>query len=367
MHCRKEICSTCFCKTSLPAVPFWNSKHLIPTRSWRSLRATVRSTTSALWLHHSHPCVASAEKRPVSCREAKRLITELWSPRFVTPPWLCSQLCSETAANQRTLVETGAASLSAADVRKMWRTAERRFARHVCVRHPPAVPFWNSKYLLPTRSWRSLRRTVRSTNSALRLHHTHPFVAASEKTSLMQRSKGFGHGVVVSKICYIQSLCSWLCYETAANQWTVVEIELATGGWKWGCQPFSCRCSQNVTHCRKEIRSTCLRKTSSGRSVLEFWAFSNSGLEVRLPAFQLPMFSKCDALPKGDLLDMFVSGVHSCHSFGKCQPCTPYHQKLKVAESGSTLHQLWIMLVLCLQKIPSLCRRFRICLSRREA
>ena len=29
-------------------------------------------------------------------------------------------------------------------------------------------------------------------------------------------------------------------------------------GWKWGCQPFSCRCSQNVTHCRKEICSTCL-------------------------------------------------------------------------------------------------------------
>ena len=25
-----------------------------------------------------------------------------------------------------------------------------------------------------------------------------------------------------------------------------------------GCQPFSCRCSQNVTDCRKEICSTCL-------------------------------------------------------------------------------------------------------------
>ena len=31
-------------------------------------------------------------------------------------------------------------------------------------------------------------------------------------------------------------------------------------GWKWGCQPFSCRCSQNATHCRKEICSTCLFK-----------------------------------------------------------------------------------------------------------
>ena len=32
------------------------------------------------------------------------------------------------------------------------------------------------------------------------------------------------------------------------------EIELlATVAWKWGCQPFSCPCSQSVTHCRKEI------------------------------------------------------------------------------------------------------------------
>ena len=35
-------------------------------------------------------------------------------------------------------------------------------------------------------------------------------------------------------------------------------------------------------------------------------ALSHSGLEAGLPAFQLPRFSKCDALPKGDLLDMFV-------------------------------------------------------------
>ena len=112
-------------------------------------------------------------------------------------------------------------------------------------------------------------------------------------------------------------LCSQLCYVTAAKEWTVFEIELlARLGWKWGCQPFSCSCSQNVTHCRKETCST--------------W------------------------------FDVFVSGFHSCHSFGKCQASTP-DRKLKVAESGSTLHQLCIMLVLCLQKIPFLCRRFRIC------
>ena len=46
---------------------------------------------------------------------------------------------------------------------------------------------------------------------------------------------------------------------TAANQRTLVEIELlATVGWKWGCQPVSCRCSLNVIHCRKESCPTCL-------------------------------------------------------------------------------------------------------------
>ena len=149
------------------------------------------------------------------------------------------------------------------------------------------------------------------------LHHAHPFVAASEKsTCLMQRSKAFGQVIVVSKMF-----------------WNIV-IVLSVVLWD------------------------CCKPTNACRD----WAFSNSGLEVGLPAFQLPMFAKCDALPKGDLLDMFVSGVHSCHSFGKCQASTPY-QKLKVAESGSTLHQLCIMLVLCLQKIPSLCWRFRICVS----
>ena len=52
--------------------------------------------------------------------------------------WLCSQLCYQTAANQITVVEIEllAIVLSAAHVRKMWRTAERRIARHVCLRHP---------------------------------------------------------------------------------------------------------------------------------------------------------------------------------------------------------------------------------------
>ena len=89
-------------------------------------------------------------------------------------------------------------------------------------------------------------------------------VVTAGKACLMQRSTGFGRGVVVSKICYNAVIVlSELCYVTAANQRTIVEIELsATVSWKWGCRPFSCRCSQNVPHCRKEICSTCSFKES---------------------------------------------------------------------------------------------------------
>ena len=58
-------------------------------------------------------------------------------------------------------------------------------------------------------------------------------------------------------------------------------------------------------------------------------AFSLRGLEAGLPAFQLPMFSKCDALLKGDLLYMFL-GTYSVLSHSDFQASTPY-QKLKVA------------------------------------
>ena len=93
MHCRKRFCSTCLLQESMP---FGKSKPPLPTRSLRSLRAAVRSTSSALCLHHAHPFVAAEEKRSVSCREAGGLVTELWSPRIVTIYWLCSYV---TAAN----------------------------------------------------------------------------------------------------------------------------------------------------------------------------------------------------------------------------------------------------------------------------
>ena len=94
----------------------------------------------------------------------------------------------------------------------------------------------------------------------------------------MQRSRGSGPGVVVSKICYntviVLSDVLWDC-----------------------CKP--------VSNCRD-------------------WDFSNSEFEVGLPAFQLPMFTKCDALPNGDVLDMFrnpfplfLVGIPSIHSLAE--------------------------------------------------
>ena len=129
-----------------------------------------------------------------------------------------------------------------------------------------SMPFVKSKPPLPTRSLRFLRAAAGSTSSALCLHHAHPFVASEENLSHAEKQR------VSSWSCAFQDLlqcsdcaliCSQLHYETAANQPTLVEIELlATVGWKWGCQPFSCRCSLNVAHCPKEIYATCLSKES---------------------------------------------------------------------------------------------------------
>ena len=74
------------------------------------------------------------------------------------------------------------------------------------------------------------------------------------------------------------------------------------------------------------------------------------------------MFSNCDTLPKGDLLDMFVSGIHSRHSLWEFQASTPC-QKLELFESRvrsaiSALDHACIMPIpsLQLQKKPVICR-----------
>ena len=189
----------------------------------------------------------------------------------------------------------------------MWHTAERRLFRHVSFQESiPAISFGNSKHPLPARS-RFLRAAVRSTCFALWLHHAHPFVAVAWKTCLIEISRGFGHGVRVSKICYNEAI---VLLVVPCDCWLLApmnncrEALLATVGWQWGCRPFSCRCWQNVTHCRKEIFSTCL-----------------------------------------------FSGIHSHHSFWESQSSTPCQKQ--VPESGSTLHLLCIMIASC----PSSCMK----------
>ena len=228
------------------------SPFLLGTRSPHSPweRAAACSTVST-WLRHSQIC-CSWRRKPVSCREGEGLVTELWSPKMVSIYWLCSSVTTADKAFSLRGLEAG-----------LWAFRLPMFATYddmLFSESIPAIPFWNSKPPLPTRSLRFLRAAAPSSTSALWLHHAHPFVAAAGKTSLLQRSRGLGHGVVVSKICY--------------NTVFVLSVVL-------------CDCCKPMNHC---------------------WdgAFSNSELEVGLPALQLPMFPNSDSLPKRDLCDMFV-------------------------------------------------------------
>ena len=119
---------------------------------------------------------------------------------------------------------------------------------------------------LTTRSLRSLRSAAHFNSSALCLYYacckrSHPFVAAAGKPCFMQRSKRCGHGVVVSRMCYVQySDC-------------VQDLD------------FKILIVLSVVQC------DCRRPMNNSRDL----AFSDNGLEAGLPAFQLPMFAKCDA------------------------------------------------------------------------
>ena len=145
----------------------------------------------------------------------------------------------------------------------MWHTAERRFVRHVCLKNPFLQLFLGISIIhsLPEAgSWERQHAPPPLHCGCIMPIPSLQLQKRVEKTYLMQRSRGFGHGVMASKICY--------------NAVIVLSVVL-------------CDCCKPMNSCRD-------------------WAFSNSGLEVGLPAFQLPMFAKCNALPKRDLFDMFV-------------------------------------------------------------
>ena len=375
-HCPQEICSTCLSKESIPAFPFWNSKHPLPTRSLRSLRAAARSPSSALWLHHAHPFVAAEEKNlshaekqrvrsrscglqevcqwtdcaPMWLLQTKLLASVVWQRGCQTfscqrspnethcPKEICSTCLSKESIpfppilfgipsihslpeawgpwgrqhappalhhHAHSFVAAEEKNLSHAEKQRVWSSCgledlleytdctpmwllqakllasvvwqlgcqtfscqrslnETHCPQEICStclskESIPAFPFWNSKHPLP--SWEP-----QYVPPALHFGCIMPIPSLQlqkEDLSYAEKKRVWSRSCGLQELFEIHLLCSQLWHETAANQWTVVEIELlATVGWKCGCQPFSCPRSQNKTYCRKEICSTCLFKES---------------------------------------------------------------------------------------------------------
>ena len=116
----------------------------------------------------------------------------------------------------------------------------------------PAFIFWNSKHPLPTRtrSLSFLRAAVRSISPALNGGIMPiPSLQLQKNIVLCREAEwSLSCGLQDFLQCSDCAVSAW-CYVTVANQRTIVEIELlATVSWKWGCRPFSSRCSQNVMH-----------------------------------------------------------------------------------------------------------------------
>ena len=120
---------------------------------------------------------------------------------------------------------------------------------------------------------------VTDRNSAFCLHYaykrSHPFVEDSGFVSHAEKHR-FGHEVVVSKVCYgileYIGMCFPICHFDFCNEL------LATVGWKRSCQPLSCPCSQNVTHCQTEIFSTWLSNPFQGIPSIEVPESTSSAL-----------------------------------------------------------------------------------------
>ena len=181
------------------------------------LRAAARSTSSTL-LHHSQ-IRGSWRRKPVSCREAEGVVTELWSPRIVTINSLCSSVTTADTAFSLPGLEAGLWAFRL----RMFTTCDDMLFRNpfplflfwipsMFQKFIPAIPFWTSKHPIipiPTRSLRLLRATARFISSALWLHHAHPFVAATEKNQSHAEKQR-----VWSRSCALQDLLrtiQWLC------------------------------------------------------------------------------------------------------------------------------------------------------------
>ena len=148
-------------KESIPAIPFWNSEASTPYQ-----KLEVPESGSTLHQLCSMVCPSlrcSCRKRPVSCREAEGLVTELWPPRIVTIYCILIVLLYDCCklSFQPPWVGSVAASLSAADVPKMWGTAEKRFMRHVNLSKGSIPAKFPVLFFAKTfNSWRDQRVTI---------------------------------------------------------------------------------------------------------------------------------------------------------------------------------------------------------------
>ena len=166
------------------------------------------------------PSLQLQKKALVSCREAKRLVKQLCSPRFVTIQWLCSQLCYVTAANQWAVVEIellatvgwkcGCQPFSCPCSQNVTHCRKQMCTTCLCKTSIPAVPFWNSKHPVSTRS-RFLRAQYPPPvlQHGCIMNHARPFVATSEKNQSHAEKQR-----VWSRSCGLQDLfraIQWLC------------------------------------------------------------------------------------------------------------------------------------------------------------
>ena len=87
-QCRKEIFSTCFSKESIPAIPFLKLEASTPYQKLEAPESGSPLHQLCIMVASCPSLGCSGRKKPVSkqvsCREAKGLVTELSSPRFVT-------------------------------------------------------------------------------------------------------------------------------------------------------------------------------------------------------------------------------------------------------------------------------------------
>ena len=179
----------------------------------------------------------------------------------------------------------------------MWGTAERRFVRHVCLRNP-FPPNSRDSFLQGHLNHEEIKESV-SVDYWVGSHNPARTPGSMFESWISDRFEWF---FVVIFLCpnLLSSLDPSNSY-SCLSQWSFDYIDLLVSGLQ----------GQLVRHLAKVGPMFPCNKGHEAKNNCGDWDFSHSGLEARLPAFQLPMFSKCDALPKGDLWEMlFFSGIY---------------------------------------------------------